>query len=130
MPTSEDAIKTRMPFWVQLFCVMTILGIFVSLIRFLALSDVQGFEYVYIELGITLAVNLFILYGIFQRKKWARLLTVFILLSTAFLTLSALTFDNPQTYIELLRNIPFAIYFLFSSKVKNFFSSNSTAVGS
>lgn len=112
------------PFWIRLFAVTLILGIIGGALRVFSLGSIDGYEFIYFEYVFSLIMNLVLLYGIFTRKSGTRLLAVMVCLVTAAIVFGELPINSPATYIALFRDIPFAAYFLFSKKAKEYFSKN------
>ena len=121
--SDDDNVRELMPtpFWIRVFFALLILGIILGALRAWSLGSIEGYEFMYIEYVFSLFMNLVLLYGIFKRKSWTRLLAFLVCLVMAAYVLIDFSISSPATYVALFRDIPFAAYFLFSKKAKGYF---------
>jgi hypothetical protein len=120
--TKTDIVAgLSIPFWIRVFTALLIMGIISGALRAWALGPIKGHESIYIEYAIAFILNSVLLYGISTRKSWVRLLTVVVCLIMAVLVLVDLPVTSPATYVAIIRDLPFAAYFLFSKKAKWYF---------
>lgn len=96
----RDSNGTKMPVLIWIFNALLIVGVIFTFIRFLSLVSIDGFQYVYFELGFVIIVNIPLCYAIIKRKPWARLLAIAVCLISFVLAVSGMNFYNPATFIE------------------------------
>ncbi len=123
MSTTDSKKKnTDMPVLVNIFITLLVIGVILTVLRVWSLSSIQGFEYVYYELAYVIIVNIPLCYGIIKRKSWARTFAIAACLISVLIAFYNFTSNNPSVYIALLRDFPYALYFIFSEKVKIYFN--------